>query len=256
MSKITEFPSNIIQELGYYVYVYSDPDTLQPFYIGKGKGNRCFNHLFQEGDTEKIKKIQELKEQGKMPIIEILIFGVDEETALKVEAAAIDLIGIENLTNIQKGHHSALYGRIDVDELYNRFNRDELSREDITENVMFIKVNGFHYGMTDFQLYDQTRRSWKVNEDRVKQVEYAFAIYEGLVLEVYKIAGWFPAHTTYNSIPVSEEIIKHDTIEGKRLEFVGQVADDSIRKKYVGKSVTSFYKKGEQNPIKYILKEN
>lgn len=217
MSKITEFPSNIIQELGYYVYIYSDPDTLKPFYIGKGKGNRCFNHLFQEGDAEKIKKIQELKEQGKMPIIEILIFGVDE--------------------------------------LYNRFNRDELSREDITENVMFIKVNRYYYGMTDFQLYDQTRRSWKVNEGRVKQVEYAFAIYEGLVLEVYKIAGWFPAHTTYNSIPVSEDIIMHD-VEGKRLEFVGQVADDSIRKKYVGKSVTSFYKKGEQNPIKYILKEN
>ena len=38
MSKITEFPSNIIQELKYYVYIYSDPDTLQPFYIGKGKG--------------------------------------------------------------------------------------------------------------------------------------------------------------------------------------------------------------------------
>ena len=254
MRKITEFPSNIIQELNYYVYIYSDPDTLKPFYIGKGKGNRCFNHLFQEGDTEKIKKIQELKEQGKMPIIEILIFGVDEETALKVEAAAIDLIGIENLTNIQKGHHSAMYGRIDVDELYNRFNRDELNREDITENVMFIKVNGYHYGMSDYQLYDQTRRSWKVNEDRVKQVEYAFAIYEELVLEVYKIAGWFPAHTTYNTIPVSEEIIKHD-IDGQRLEFVGQVADENIRKKYVGKSVTSFYKRGEQNPIKYVLKE-
>ena len=75
------------------------------------------------------------------------------------------------------------------------------------------------------------------------------------MLEVYKIAGWFPAHTTYNSIPVSEDIIMRD-VEGKRFEFVGQVADDSIRKKYVGKSVTSFYKKGEQNPIKYILKEN
>lgn len=190
-----------------------------------------------------------------MPIIEILIFGVDEETALKVEAAAIDLIGIENLTNIQKGHHSAMYGRIDVDELYNRFNRDELSREDITENVMFIKVNGYHYGMTDFQLYDQTRRSWKVNENKAKQVEYAFAIYEGLVLEVYKIAGWFPAHSTYNSIPVTEDIIKND-IDGKRFEFVGQVADENIRKKYVAKSVISFYKKGEQNPINYILKED
>jgi len=61
--------------------------------------------------------------------------------------------------------------------------------------------------------------------------------------------------TTYNSMPVSEDIIKND-IDGKRFEFVGQVADESIRKKYVGKSVTSFYKRGEQNPIKYILKQD
>ena len=67
MSKITEFPANIVQELNYYVYIYSDRDTLEPFYIGKGKGNRCFNHLFQEGGSDKIKKIQELKEQGKTP---------------------------------------------------------------------------------------------------------------------------------------------------------------------------------------------
>lgn len=73
-----------------------------------------------------------------------------------------------------------------------------------------------------------------MNEDRVKQVKYAFAIYEGLVLEVYKIAGWFPAHTTYNSISVSEDIIMHD-VEGKRFEFVGQVADDSIRKNMLEK---------------------
>ena len=58
-----------------------------------------------------------------------------------------------------------------------------------------------------------------------------------------------------NSIPITEDIIKHD-IDGKRFEFVGQVADENIRKKYVAKSVISFYKKGEQNPIKYVLKED
>lgn len=40
--------------------------------------------------------MRELREQGKLPKIEILVYGVDEETALKVEGAAIDLIGIEN----------------------------------------------------------------------------------------------------------------------------------------------------------------
>lgn len=254
MSKTKEFTSNIIQELKYYVYIYSDPDTGVPFYIGKGKRNRCFSHLFQEGESEKLNKLRELREQGKLPKIEILVYGVDEETALKVEAAAIDLIGIENLTNVQKGHHAATYGRIDVDELCRRFNREELQREDVTEKVILIRVNRYHYGMTEFELYDQTRRSWKVNPERARQVEYAFAVYGSLILEVYKVAAWFPAHTTYCSIPVSEDIKKHD-IEGNRMEFVGQVAEQAIREKYVGKSVTAFYKKGEQNPIKYIFAE-
>ena len=33
---------------------------------------------------------------------------------------------------------------------------------------------------------------------------------------------------------------------------VGKIADESIRKKYVGKSVSKLYKFGEQSPIKYI----
>lgn len=87
MSKSREFSTKTIDKLGYYVYIYSDPDTKVPFYIGKGKGNRCFNHLFQENDSEKVAKIQEILKKGKEPIIEILVHGVDEETAIKVEAA-------------------------------------------------------------------------------------------------------------------------------------------------------------------------
>ena len=52
MSRSTEFVKNAIDELQYYVYIYSDPETKIPFYIGKGKGNRCFNHLFQTGESK------------------------------------------------------------------------------------------------------------------------------------------------------------------------------------------------------------
>ena len=152
MSKSKEFVPKAIEELQYYVYIYSDPDTKKPFYIGKGKGNRCFNNLFQEGESEKNKKLQELKENGKQPLIEILVHGVDEKTAFKVEAAAIDLIGIENLTNVQKGHHSNMYGRIDVDELNARFNQRVIKKEDIKENVLLIRINQlYHYGISEVE---------------------------------------------------------------------------------------------------------
>lgn len=46
--------------------------------------------MFLDNNSEKVVKIQELLSQGKEHIIEILFHGVDEETALKVEAASID----------------------------------------------------------------------------------------------------------------------------------------------------------------------
>lgn len=39
-----------------------------------------------------------------------------------------------------------------------------------------------------------------------------------------------------------------------RYEFVGRVAPEEIRKKYKDKSVANIFSKGEQNPIRYILK--
>lgn len=250
MSKTTKFTANIIQELKYYVYIYSDPDTGEPFYVGKGTGNRCFAHLFQEGNSEKIQKLHDLKSRGKEPRIEILVWGLDEDTALRVEAAAIDLIGIRNLTNVQKGHHSALYGRIDVDELYRRFAPEEIKPEDIPDNYLLIRVNKYHYEMTDFELYDLTRRAWKVSQNRIRQIEYVMAVYEGFVLAVYKVAGWYPAHSTFNTLDVSETVRRHD-IEGNRMEFVGRLAEKDVWDRFVGKSVAKFWKKGEQNPIKY-----
>lgn len=257
MSKSKEFTKQVLDEIGYYVYVYSDPETNIPFYIGKGKGNRCFNHLFLDNESEKVSKIHEIQSRGQEPKIEILVRGVDEETALKVEAAAIDLIGVDKLTNIQKGHHSSEYGRIDVDELNARSNQVMLAESDIDINAVLIKINqAYHYGMSDFEIYEATRSCWRMSPEKANEMDYCFAIYDGMIIEVYKIAAWVPCHTTLQGTRENfydKEIYKKDEKQ-KRIEFVGTIAEEDVRERYKGSLVSDWFK--YQNPIYYVFGKN
>ena len=86
----------------YYVYLLVDPRNNTVFYVGKEKGNRVLAHLKGNGhaEREKAKIIQGIRADVQEPRIEILAHGLkDAATALRIEAAAIDLLGITNLTN-------------------------------------------------------------------------------------------------------------------------------------------------------------
>ena len=41
----TDFTTDVIEKIGYYVYRLIDPRNGNTFYIGKGKGNRIFQHV-------------------------------------------------------------------------------------------------------------------------------------------------------------------------------------------------------------------
>jgi len=87
----------------YYVYQYIDPITQQPFYIGKGSGDRMNRHLTETKDkTENRKKyahIKGLQNKGLEPIIKKIAENLTEEEAYDLEAELI-----------------AKYGRRDLDE--------------------------------------------------------------------------------------------------------------------------------------------
>ena len=38
-------PREVARQLGYYVYLYIDPRSKRPFYVGKGQGERVLSHL-------------------------------------------------------------------------------------------------------------------------------------------------------------------------------------------------------------------
>lgn len=130
---------------------------------------------------------------------------------------------------------------------------EKLTVESIDENVIIFRITKYQLGMSATEIYDLTRRCWKVNVEKARKADLAFAVYKGIVLEVYRIAEWVPGHSTYNSIPVSDEIKRRDEQEG-RWEFVGHVAEDNLREKYVEKNVSGFFKRGNQHPFIYIYK--
>lgn len=250
-----KFSNSVIKELKYYVYIYSHPITDEIFYIGKGKGNRVFSHLEEQKISHKVQYLNQLKDKGLKPKIEILIHGLeDEEVALKVESSVIDLIGIKNLTNIQSGYKSATYGRMTIDQINAIYDKQKITKNEIVEPIILIRINqAFRYSMTEIELYDYTRGRWKLNPNRAKNAKYGFAVYKGVVQEVYEILDWHEAGTT-DSIRLDKEKTGLDTIESfkGRFEFTGHIAPKEIRDKYKFKSVEHYFKQGSSNPIMYL----
>ena len=121
-----------------------------------------------------------------------------------------------------------------------------LNREDITDNVVIIKINQlYHDGMSDLELYEATRGIWKRKIDSVDKAEYALAVYKGRVVEVYRIDQWAKAGT----YPMQTRKLNPERYEN-RIEFIGEVAEETVRNKYIGKDVSRLFKFGESNPIK------
>lgn len=100
----------------YYVYCFFDSDKptkievsslnccflYEPFYIGKGKGERIKSHFYPSSLAKKNLKNNKLKNiinKGKQVLIEKLLNNLTEEDAYDLEKALINSIGRKDLKN-------------------------------------------------------------------------------------------------------------------------------------------------------------
>jgi len=260
-----EMMDGTILRSDYYVYLFRNPINKNIFYIGKGTGPRAGNLNTRNEKT--LALIDEIKKTRKEPIIdiiEILRDNLDEKTAEMIEGAAIDLIGIPPLTNLigglgtkkwKKKPNNAGFGIMGTKEIGEIV--DPKEEADITERAILIRINQlYRYGMDPDSLYDATRGVWVIGGreegGRRDGAEYAFSVFKGIVMEVYKIKHWYLAGTqatVYKTRPDCNEIW---TSEPPRWEFEGDVAESKIREKYLKKSVKRYLTANSQNPIKYV----
>src|SRR5262245_35954344 len=104
----------VAARLGYYVYAYVDPRNDEIFYVGKGCRKRILAHLENGSECERRRRIVELRDAGLQPRLDIIAHGMpDETTALRVEAAIIDVLRPgQNLTNRVRGFRALEFGRV------------------------------------------------------------------------------------------------------------------------------------------------
>ena len=114
----------------YYVYRLIDPRDGQTFYVGKGKDNRIFSHIYdeqisQESDiaSDKIQRIRDIKASGLDVLHVIHRHALDEQTAFEVEGALID--AYLGLSNIQNGSGNSENGVMHVHEINQKYAAEE-----------------------------------------------------------------------------------------------------------------------------------
>ncbi len=98
-----------------------------------------------------------------------------------------------------------------------------------TDRIVCVKVGKYERE----NLYEMSRKYWKVDGKRVSKANHVLAIVNGVVEEDY--------------IPIEWKLTDNPTYQG-RYEFIGV---ENVHSEYIGKSVASFYGKS-QNPVKYI----
>ena len=123
----------------FYVYIYLNPlksgsyiyekflFEYEPFYVGKGKNNRMFYHLYKQKSTNKLKSniIEKIRKNNKLPIILKLKEFENENDAFEFEQKLIKLIGrrdlkngpLSNMTNGGEGKNGIIFSEKRLDDI-------------------------------------------------------------------------------------------------------------------------------------------
>ena len=263
MKCFSELTLQRINERGdYYVYGLIDPRNNKLFYIGKGTGNRVFQHELEsdKNPASEKAKLQTIKsiEDSHLKVKHILInWGLTEAEAFAAEASLINLIDYisqDPLTNLVSGHHSE--GCLLTEDIERFYGATQLSFEDFKHKILVIKINKLYdQNMSYPELYDIVRGIWRADLNRVRQVQYVLGVYNNLIVCCFKPDRWKKvAECSTDHLPLH---IRNTDLMGMENRVLFECDDintlDKNQQYYLHKSIEKLaYIQKAQNPITYI----
>lgn len=248
------FTPEVIEKLGNYIYFLIDPRDDSIFYIGKGTGNRVFEHMEEYNrrhghaarSSLKLNTIEEIVGSGHKIKYIIHRHNIPDHSVYEVEAALID--AFPQLTNLQRGHGSDERGPMTHDEIIIKYGLPEINWQP-EEKLLLININNLKQPASINEIYEQVRLFWPINQSRAEKTDFVLAVVEGVVVGAFKWHDWLDA--THDNFP---DRIRKENEQPKKKGFIGEPAPPEIWEKFVGeygKRISIDEMKHVRHPLRY-----
>lgn len=242
------FPPGVAEHIGWYVYRLVDPRNGETFYVGKGRGDRIFDHAKgalsstrdEDADELKFQRIKDISAAGLDVAHVIHRHNIENQSvAFQIEAALID--AYPGLVNKVSGHGAGDYGCRHVEQIISEYTAQEFEAK---EPLILISI-AKSYEEEPRDIYDAVRYAWRIKVERARRFKLVLAHRRGLVVGAFRPTKWLEA--TRANFPRLEKDLPG------RWGFKGEAVEQAIENLYIGMRVPDKYrKKGAANPVRFI----